>query len=80
MFTFVFLRPKAALIYFVRSGYVTPNGSYLYSAGIVGYYWSSAPYPSGANAAYSLHFNNTGVNPSGNYSRYLGFSLRCLAR
>lgn len=55
------------------SGYEL-NG-YSYSLGNYGYYWSSTE-NSNANQAYYLHFNDSGVNPSGNYSRYLGFPVR----
>ncbi len=67
-------------LYFVRSGYVYPNGPGLSIAGLRGYYWSSTPNPSSANYAYYLIFTNTNVTPSDYNYRYLGFSLRCLAR
>ena len=65
-------------LYFVRSGHVYPGGPSLNEPGISSHYWSSTPRSSAP--AYSLTFNSTGVYPSGSYVRYLGFSLRCLAR
>lgn len=59
-----------------RNGLVNPYNKYLYYTGILGYYWSSTPYPSNANSAYGLYFNASSVNPSANYYRYCGFSLR----
>ena len=41
-----------------------------------GDYWSCTAYSS-ANA-YNLNMNPTGVNPSNNWNRYGGFSLRCV--
>ncbi len=61
--------------YFVYGGYV--NSSTLYNAGSQGRYWSSTAY--GSNSAYSLYFD-TNVNPSTNFNRYYGFSVRCVAR
>ena len=63
-------------LYFVRSGYVYP-GIYLGSAGYYGYYWSGR---AGSSIyAYLLLFYSSDVNPSSSYSRYYGFSLRCVA-
>ena len=61
---------------FVRGGYVSP-GNYLDGAGGSGLYWSSV----GRNSsfAYYLVFNSGYVRPSSNVSRYVGFSLRCVA-
>ena len=61
---------------FVQGGYVYP-GSYLYDAGSVGNYWSSVGY-NGSNAYY-LFFYPYGVNPSYDYYRYYGLSVRCVA-
>ena len=63
--------------YFNPSGYVL-SGS-LRDAGYGGNYWSSTAYSS-ANVAYYLYFNSGGVLPSSSYSRYVGQSVRCLAR
>ena len=65
-----------APLMFVRGGYVDP-GDYLDYAGDVGNYWSSV----GRNSsyAYSLYFDSGYVNPSNNYYRYVGFSVRCVA-
>ena len=62
--------------YFNPSGRVY-SGS-LWYAGYGGYYWSSTAYSS-TSSAYSLYFYSGGVNPSGNFGRYLGQSVRCLA-
>ena len=61
---------------FVRGGYVSP-GYNLYYAGGSGNYWSSVGRSS--SDAYRLYFNSGGVNPSTSYSRYIGFSVRCVA-
>ena len=44
-----------------------------------GHYWSSTAYSS-TSYAYYLYFNSGNVYPSGNGSRYNGYSVRCLAR
>ena len=67
----------SAPLYFVRSGYVY-SGS-LRFAGSNGHYWSSTAYSSTSNAYY-LRFFSGAVYPSNNYNRYLGQSVRCLAR
>ena len=64
-------------LYFNPSGYVY-SGS-LGSAGVEGDYWSSTAYSSTSNA-YRLGFYSGGVYPSNVSNRYLGFSVRCLAR
>lgn len=71
----------AAPYYFVRGGIVEQSTSRLFNvAGAVGYYWSSTPYSS-VNNAYSLDFGYTSnINPSNNYGRYYGLSVRCIAR
>ena len=67
-------------LYFTRSGYVRPNSPSLGSTGLNARYWSSTP-DSNTSVAYSLYFSASGVNPSSyGTNRYLGFSLRCLAR
>ena len=73
------LTRRSIVIYFVRGGSVNPSSQYLNSAGYVGGYWSSIPY-SDTDVAYNLYFNNSNVIPSDNTYRYLGRSLRCLAR
>ncbi len=67
---------KAAPLYLVDGGSV--NNSSLPNAGSSGYYWSSTAYS--APYAYSLYFNSSNVLPSGVSNRYLGFSVRCVAR
>jgi len=64
-------------MYFIPAGRVNASG--LYSAGYNGYYWSSTPLSDGSNA-YRLNFYSGNLNPSGNSDRYLGFSVRCLAK
>ena len=63
--------------YFNPSGYVY-SGS-LGGAGNYGFYWSSTAY-SNTSFAYSLYFLSGFVNPSLNFNRYYGQSVRCLAR
>ena len=64
-----------APLYFSPVGYVYGSLSY---AGYVGSYWSSTAESS--DNAYNLYFNSDYVSPSGNYYRYNGRSVRCLAR
>ncbi len=52
------------------------NGQ-LYNAGSDGRYWSSTP--NGTSDAYHLLLYGSGVNPSGNNGRGIGYSVRCLA-
>ena len=63
---------------FVRGGGVDPGG-YLNLAGYYGHYWSSVSSNIGSDSAYGLGFGSDNVNPSRNYIRYLGFSVRCVA-
>ena len=63
-------------LYFVRSGYVNSGGS-LGFAGNNGGYWSGRA--SSSSYAYYLDFYPSGVRPSDSYSRYRGFSVRCVA-
>ena len=67
----------SAPLYFVRSGYVH-SGSLRY-AGDYGYYWSSTA-GSRTSYAYLLYFPSGLVNPSFSLNRYVGQSVRCLAR
>ena len=65
-------------LYFNPSGYVA-SGS-LWYAGAYGYYWSSTALSS-ASGAYFLYFFSGRVDPSGDIVlRYVGLSVRCLAR
>ena len=64
-------------LYFVRSGYVYPSFSRLLYAGNYGNYWSGRA--GSSSNAYILYFYSSGVNPSSSYSRYYGFSVRCVA-
>ena len=61
---------------FLYSGYV--YGSSVGSRGSNGFYWSKSAYSS--NYAYYLTFRSSAVSPSGNYGKYYGFSVRCLAQ
>ena len=76
---------RSSSFYFVRSGYLGPNGGKSWYAGINGNWWSSrgssTRYDGVATpSAYHLNFSDTGVNPSyGPDNRYYGFSLRCLS-
>ncbi len=67
---------RSAPLYFVYGGNV--SNSSLSSIGSLGYYWSSTA--SSATSAYGLYFSSSGVNPSNGPFRYLGGSVRCVAR
>ncbi len=65
-------------LYFVRSGYTDVSYSYLRDAGHLNYSWSPS---SNADTlrAYNLRINDLEVfSSAGPFTRYLGFSLRCL--
>ena len=62
-------------LYFVPAGFVD-SGSLNY-AGASGYYWASTV---ASTRVYYLSFNSGHVEPSNNYYRYNGQSVRCLAR
>lgn len=64
-------------LYFVRSGYVYPDASYLGSAGYSGRYWSGRA--DSSSYAYYLYFYSSSVSPSISYNRYNGYSVRCVA-
>lgn len=68
---------QAAPYYFVFGGYV--NSGSLTNAGERGYYWSSTANNS-TTSAYVLSFHSGSVNPSSNYNRYIGMSVRCLVQ
>ena len=65
-----------APLMFVRGGGVNPGDALGY-AGDYGYYWSSVGRDS--SLAYYLGFSSGLVLPSYGPSRYLGFSIRCVA-
>jgi hypothetical protein len=50
------------------------DGTSVNSVGGRGRYWSSTP--NGANSAYCLGFNSSGVDPANSLNRYYGFSVR----
>ena len=60
----------------MRSGYVRP-GYGLSRAGNLGYYWSGRALSS--SRAYYLYFDSSIVDPSNDYGRYNGLSVRCVA-
>ena len=62
--------------YFVRSGGIV--GGALYNSGVYGDYWSSTV--SSSTGAYLLALIGTGIYPARNDVRYVGWSVRCLAR
>ena len=71
-----FNKIRTAPLWFARSG-----GTYtdkLGSPGIGGYYWSSTVLSS--DSAYSLRIYNDGVRLANDDNRYIGFSVRCIAR
>lgn len=51
-------------------------GFLLNSAGSYGYYWSSTLYTSNTSFAYRLYFDSSSIDPSTNYYRYVGRSVR----
>ena len=53
-------------------------GSSLYSAGSLGFYWSSSLYPDYPIYAWSFGFNSDGLGVYYNYGRYYGFSVRAV--
>ncbi len=63
-------------LYFIPAGLVYSGG--LDGAGYYGHYWSSTP-DSNGTYAYYLYFLHSSLYPSGNYARYRGFPVRCLA-
>ncbi len=67
---------RKAPLWFVRSGYI--DGGTLSVPGVRGYYWSSTV--SSSTYAYYLVFNNIDIYPAGNYYRFYGWSVRCIAR
>lgn len=68
-------------LYFVKGGSVVQDTFLLYEPAYSGRYWSSSV-PTSSSSTYFLYFSNGGVaNPSiSNFSRYTGFSVRCIAR
>ena len=58
-------------------------GSVGYSAlgnvGSIGDYWSRTANTSNQQNAHILFFGQTNVNPTANYNRYIGYSVRCVA-
>ena len=63
---------------FVRSGGVYLDYGYVNYVGERGYPWSRTAKSS--RSAYYLWMTSTDVNPSGYYSRWNGFPLRCRTR
>ena len=62
-------------VFLPAAGYRT--GTTVYDAGWYGHYWSSSPYTSLVNYAYSVHFDSGNlVGPADYYRRVLGFSVR----
>ena len=61
---------------FLYSGGV--NGSSVSSRGSYGYYWSKSA--GSSSSAYNLLFGSSYVLPSNDFSKYYGFSVRCLAQ
>ena len=61
--------------YLLRGGYL--GNSSLGNAGSHGRYWSSTP--DSFSFAYFLGFFSGGIDASRSYSRYGGYSVRCVA-
>jgi len=51
-------------------------GTSVSSAGTYGYYWSSSPFTSNVAYAGNVYFYSSNLGPTGNGSRYGGFSVR----
>ncbi len=66
---------RGSPMYFQYSGNAVSGG--ISNVGSSGYYWSSTP--NGSINAYYLYLNSSRALPSDYYSRYRGFSVRCLA-
>ena len=62
--------------WFPAAGYRNSNTGSMYNVGSYGSYWSSSPY--NGNDGYNLYFSSGFVNPSSNYNRANGFSVRCV--
>lgn len=54
------------------------NDGSLRNVGNYGYYWSASPSSNFSGNAYGLNFGNGHVNPSYDYNRARGLSVRCL--
>ena len=61
--------------FLLSGGYGTGGAGVL---GSVGYYWSRTAHS--AQRGYGLYMNTTGVSPSYNDNKYLGFAVRCLVQ
>ena len=68
---------NTAPLYFVRSGYVSPNNHYLYYAGNYGCYWYGRA--SSSSHGHSLYSGYTVVGPINHDFRYSSSSVRCIA-
>lgn len=69
----------ASPLYFVRSGSIMSSNALL-SAASYGHYWSGQSGGTGtSNYAHSLQFYSSKVDPSLNYWRDFGYSVRCVA-
>ena len=62
--------------FFPAAGLVNTSG--LSNTGSEGYYWSSTI--NDATYAYNLNFGSRPIYPANNYNRYIGFSVRCVAK
>ena len=63
--------------FFPAAGYMDTRAS-VQAPGSYGYYWSST-LPN-ANAAYYLYFSSNAITPATNGLRYVGISVRCVAK
>ncbi len=70
-------RKNSSYIFLPAAGYF---GSSLFNAGSYGSYWSSSLSTSNTSCAYVLLFNSSNVNPSYNFNRYYGHSVRPVLR
>jgi uncharacterized protein (TIGR02145 family) len=68
--------PNGSSIFLPAAGCL--HGSSLYDAGGYGYYWSSTPYESKDNNAYSLYFDSSEVRPTDSNNRRRGFTVRAV--
>ena len=63
---------------YVLSGRRDDFSANLINTGSAGYYWSSTTYNS--CTAYYMYIDSSRVEPRNPYTRYHGFTVRCIAR
>ena len=71
---YVLTGPNGNCVFLPAAGY--RYASDMCNVGFRGYYWSSTPYSSDVNVAYSVYFYSGGVDPQGFSYRFLRDSVR----